>query len=91
MSLDRTPHVVYLLMCSSDVVYVGCTSNLTGRLKQHADKVYTSVVQFQVKTKKEGLFWERRWLLFFAPKYNWMPTWCREEKMARRIHQAMRF
>lgn len=87
--MKKVPHVVYLLMCGSEVVYVGCTSNLERRLKCHKGKVYTSVIEFPVDHKYEGLFWERRWLLFFAPKYNWMPDWCVRQVPARDIARSM--
>jgi hypothetical protein len=69
---------VYLLMCCGEVVYVGITNNIQRRLKEHQDKVYTSVIEFKVNTKMEGLYWERKWQMFFFPKYNWMPEWCVE-------------
>lgn len=73
------PHTVYLLLCGSEVVYVGCTSSFDRRIKSHQDKVYTSVVKFENDNKFDALYWERKWILFFLPKYNWIPGWCFSE------------
>jgi hypothetical protein len=80
----QKPHAVYLLMCCSEVVYVGCTSNLKQRLNCHQDKVYTDVIHFPVKNQVDGHRWERRWLIFFTPKYNHIPDWLLTEESINR-------
>jgi len=74
MRRKKDAHFVYLLILTGEVVYVGLTCDLDRRLKQHQGKIYTSVVSFDVPDKYEGLHWERKWLRFFMPKYNWIPN-----------------
>lgn len=78
--IDKRPHYVYMLLLSGEVVYVGISINVKNRLRQHVDKVYTSVIKFNACSKERCLYWERKWTLFFLPKYNCIPDWCLRQK-----------
>ncbi len=69
-------HVVYFLLSSGDVVYVGETQSLDARMRAHrkAGKVFDRVLYVQVSTKT-ALKVEAHFIFKLKPKYNGPQPW----------------
>ncbi len=54
-------HTVYILLCSDQTFYTGCTSNLNERLKRHkAGYVHYTKSRLPVKLETQIVFQERQ-------------------------------
>lgn len=67
---------VYKLLKNDDVIYVGCTSNLNSRLKQHLLKMYDNVSVTPFFNASDAFKFERSEIGRINPKYN---TKCRTD------------
>jgi predicted GIY-YIG superfamily endonuclease len=70
----KDPHWIYFLVDKSEVVYVGLTKNLDQRMPCHRGKIHTHTRRIKVDTKWLGLYYERRWIRKFKPRYNHIHT-----------------
>lgn len=66
-------YFVYMLKDGDTVVYVGCTKDLKTRMKGHVKKVHNNVEVIPFRHKSEALRNERKILIKYLPKYNWIP------------------
>lgn len=62
-------HVVYFLVNRGEVVYVGQSKRILGRLSDYDDKEFSSVFFIRVPSEK-AIEIERQWIIKLAPKYN---------------------
>lgn len=68
---QRKPHFVYILKNSGQVVYVGCTKDVTRRIMTHKkDKDFDRVSIRRFENKPLALCHERDLIMRLMPKYN---------------------
>lgn len=62
---------VYFLLQDKEIVYVGTTENLNGRIKAHRQsiKVFNKVKFFEISEKDRFIF-EFLFIKYYKPKYN---------------------
>lgn len=72
------PHYVYVLQSATEVVYVGCTSNIGKRLSEHQRKPWwPDIITIDIQcyaTQRAGLDAERSLIETLNPRYNTMYT-----------------
>lgn len=73
MRTRRVKHFVYILKWGNEIVYVGCTKNLSRRLDGHRDKIFDCVGVLAFPDKASAMSAERRLLVIYMPRYNWIP------------------
>ena len=73
--LASAPHFVYKhLSASGQVLYIGCTSNMKQRQRQHTEKPWfhqiSTIESAEFPDKRSGLDEERRLIRLLRPKHN---------------------
>lgn len=67
---NSLPHWIYFLIERGQVVYIGVTKSLSGRMKAHIHKNHDCVRVVKLKNKSVATHYETRWIRFFKPKLN---------------------
>lgn len=61
---------VYILYNQNEVIYVGQSENVVGRVMAHQDKQFDFYKVIPIRTKKDREYLERILIEFFFPIYN---------------------
>lgn len=70
MSKHRLLYWIYFLYDDKEIVYIGVTRDLSVRMIGHRKKKHTHVRVYKFKDMERALFYERKFIRRFKPRYN---------------------